>query len=409
MPTALHARITEDRDQLIELIQSLIRFQTVNPPGNAYPEICDFLARRLRTLGFRTSVHHVSEKEMMDRRPDLAGFPRANVVGRWDVGAEKTVHLNAHFDVVPASAGWTHGPFEPVVEGDWLYGRGSADMKGAIGSLFLALGAFHSLKRKPAFNVEVSLTADEETDSVFGASWIVEQGLVKADWAVVCEGGSGLSIGCGHNGVVWLEVTVIGRAAHGAHPDRGVNAVEKMSRLVTALEGYKKRLEKITFLAPDGRPRIATINVGGVTATAAGGKINTVPGSVTFTIDRRVLPNENLVAAERDLRAFIGAVSKEIPDLKTEVTSICSHPSSFVDPKDPLPAQFARSVTAIRRRRPEFSVSAGFNDSHFFAQGAGLPTIGYGPGGFNYHAADERISIRELLMTARIYAHFLEG
>ena len=286
-PDSLHARIAEDRAELIALVQALIRFRTVNPPGAGYPEICDFLAGRLRDLGFQTTLHRVPEDEMVARRPDLAGFPRANVIGRWEVGAARTVHFNAHYDVVPVSAGWKHGSFEPVVDGDWLYGRGSADMKGAIGSLFQALAAFRKLRRKPSVNVEVSLTADEETDSVFGASWMVEKGLVRADWAVVCEGGSGLGIGCGHNGVIWLEVTVEGRSAHGSTPGRGVNAVEKMSRLVTALEGHQKRLAKVRFTAPDGNPMTATLNVGGVTATGDGAKINTVPGKATFTIDRR--------------------------------------------------------------------------------------------------------------------------
>jgi succinyl-diaminopimelate desuccinylase len=402
----LFSHITGNKDELVSSVQSLIRFQTVNPPGNHYLEACDFLAQRLDELGMKTVIHRVPKGEIRDRQSDLAPFPRANVIGRWDIGAARTVHFNAHYDVVPASADWKHGAFVPAVEGDWLYGRGSADMKGSIGSLLHTLAAFRRSDRKPSVNVEVSLTADEETDSAFGAEWVVRNGLVAADWAVVCEGGSGLNIGCGHNGVLWMEVAVIGRSNHGATPERGINAVENMSRLITALEKYQKTLARRTFVGPDGTLRRATINVGGVTATAPGGKINTVPGRVSFTIDRRVLPNEDLRGAERDLLAFLKKTEKKVPGLKTEVRRIGRHRANYLDPAEDLPRLFAGSVGSVRRHRPGFTVSPGFNDAHFFAE-AGIPAIGYGPGGQNYHGVDERVSIRELLTTSKVYAHFL--
>jgi succinyl-diaminopimelate desuccinylase len=407
MPQKLFQSIIQNKNDLVSLVQSLIQFRTVNPPGNQYLEICGFLVRQLEELGMKAAIHRVPEREIRETHPELADFPRANVIGRWDTGAARTIHFNAHYDVVPASAKWKHGAFVPAVEGDWIYGRGAADMKGAIGSLLHTLAAFRRSNRTPPINIEVSLTADEETDSAFGAKWVVGKGLVSADWAVVCEGGSGLHVGCGHNGVVWLEVTVIGKSAHGANPEQGINAVEKMSRLIIALEQFQKTLARRTFLGPAGILHRATINVGGVASTAPGGKVNTVPGSASFTIDRRVLPNENLEDAERDLRALIKKVEKKVPGLKTQVRRISQHRSSYLDPAEDLPKLFARSVGFVRRRRAGFSVSSGFNDSHFFADLAGIPTIGYGPGGQNYHGVDERVSIRELLTISKVYAHFI--
>ena len=95
---------------------------------------------------------------------------------------------------------------------------------------------------KPGFNVEVSFTADEETDSALGTGWIASHGRLQADYAVVGEGGEGDEIGCGHIGVVWLNVRVHGRAAHGSTPEAGINALEKMSALVLALEVHKRQL-----------------------------------------------------------------------------------------------------------------------------------------------------------------------
>ena len=148
-------------------------------------------------------------------------------------------------------------------------------------------------------NVEVSFTADEETDSALGAGWVVDHAPIKPDYAVVMEGGEGSTVCCGHNGVVWLNVTVHGRAAHGSRPERGINALEKMSALVLALEEHKRTLARRTFSAPDGRVLVPTLNLGGVFAPGPGGKINTVPAEATFSIDRRVTAVETVEAAER--------------------------------------------------------------------------------------------------------------
>lgn len=408
MSDALRAAIGRGRDDLIRLAADLIRLPTVNPPGERYVDCVALLARRCRSLGLATRVVRVREKEVRAVLPDAARHPRQIVLARWDVGAARTVHFNAHFDVVPAAAtGWKFGPFTPKVHAGSLYGRGAADMKGAIASLLHALGTMRALGLSPRTNVEVSFTPDEETDSRFGTAWLVRHKLVRADYAVVCEGGCGRFVGVGHNGVLWFEVEVHGRAAHGSQPHRGLNAVELMSELVRAMRGYQRQLTRRRFRNPDGRVRTATLNLGGVTATHAGGKINTVPAAITFTLDRRVLPNENLAAAERELRDFIRGAVARIPRLRVTVRKLNEHTSTFVDPRAPLPRAFAAALARVRRQPARFMVSSGFNDSHFFAGEGGLPTIGWGPGGESCHGTDERVRVRELLLAAQTYAEFL--
>ena len=107
-------------------------------------------------------------------------YPRFNVIGFWPVAAEKTIHFNAHYDVVPVSGEWRHGdPFSGKVEGGWIYGRGTADMKGSIVSLLFALKALRAAKTIPLMNVEVSVTADEETDSILGSEWVVKNAPIS--------------------------------------------------------------------------------------------------------------------------------------------------------------------------------------------------------------------------------------
>jgi len=404
------AYIDHHAPDLIRRLKHLVGTVTVNPPGENYDEITRWLTRELSDLGLRARRYPIPGSLLKKYLPpEQHGFPRFNVLGKLPVrGARKTIHFNAHYDVVPVSGQWRHGgPFSGAVDQGWIYGRGTADMKGSISSLLLALQALRATGTTPRFNVEVSFTADEETDSALGAGWLVRHAPIKPDYAIVMEGGEGPAVCCGHNGVIWLEVTVHGRAAHGSIPHAGVNALEKMSALVLGLDGYKRRLAQRSFVAPDGTAMHPTINVGGVFSAGPGGKINTVPALATFTIDRRVLAKENHAAAERELRAALDTAARRIPGCRISVRKISENFACFSRPAHPFFAAMAASVTRVRRQKTVFNVSTGFNDMHFFAHHRKIPTLGYGPGGKDYHAVDERARVKDLLDSAKIYADLL--
>ena len=393
---------------LISYLQHLVRIRTVNPPGENYGEITALLATTLRELGLQVRRIAIPRSLQKKTQPDQLDNPRYNVIAFWNAGAKKTIHFNAHYDVVPVSGKWRHAdPFNPAVESNWVYGRGSADMKGAIASIIFALKALRATGAKPLCNVEVSFTADEETDSVLGANWVVDHGRLRADFAVVGEGGEGDGVCCGHNGVVWLNVKVQGKAAHGSTPHKGINALEKMSALVLALDGYKKILCRRKFRTPEGKIMTPTLNLGGVFSSGEGGKVNTVPASASFTIDRRVLPVENLATAEKELRAYLKKAAARIPDCVITVESISNNYSCYSAPTSPFFQAAQQSVTRVRRRPARAMVSSGFNDMHFFAQHLKIPTIGYGPSGEDYHAVDERARVKDLVQSAQIYVDLL--
>src|SRR5690606_24921257 len=135
-------------------------------------------------------------------------------------------------------------------------------------------------------------------------------------------GGDQESVCCGHNGVVWLKVRVHGKAAHGSRPHKGINALEKMSALVLALDAHKQELAKRTFVSPEGVVMRPTINLGGEFGAGPGGKINTVPGEAYFTIDRRVLAIEKPAVVERELRATLKAAARAIPQCRITIEKI---------------------------------------------------------------------------------------
>ena len=395
---------------LVALLQGMVRVPTVNPPGDHYDTITRMLTEELTAAGLKTRRFAIPRSLMKQHLPpEQQAYPRYNVIGKLSArGAKKTLHINAHYDVVPVSGQWRHGdPFSGVVERGWIYGRGTADMKGSHAALLLALRALKATGVRPLMNIEVSFTADEETDSELGAGWLVRHADIRPDYAVVMEGGEGNGICCGHNGVVWLEVTVHGRAAHGSRPEHGINALEKMSALVTALDAHKRVLARRTFVAPDGTVKTPTLNVGGVFGSGEGGKINTVPALARFSIDRRVLPIETVAAAEKELRAFLSEAAKTIPQCRITVEKVSDNHPCYSPPEHPFFAAMADCVTRVRREKSVFRTSYGFNDMHFFSHHLKIPTLGYGPGGDNCHAVDERASVKELVASAKIYAELM--
>jgi len=400
--------LSRHQNDLVRFLQQLIRLRTVNPPGENYGPITTLLANTLRDLGLQVRRVPISREEQRKTQPELLAYPRYNVIGFWDTGAKRTVHFNAHYDVVPVSGEWRHGsPFSGQVDRGWIYGRGSSDMKGAIASIVFALKALRATKTRPNFNLEVSFTADEETDSLLGSGWVTSRGKLRADYALVGEGGEGDGVCCGHNGVVWLNVHVHGRAAHGSTPEEGVNALEKMSALVLALDDYKKILAEKKIRTPDGLIRTPTLNLGGVFTAGEGGKINTVPAAASFSIDRRILPVETVATAEKDLRAFLKKAAAGIPQCRISIEKISDNHSCYRDPTTPFAVALRSSVARVRRRPAHFCVSTGFNDMHFFANELRIPTLGYGPGGQNYHAVDERAKIKDIVQAATIYTDLL--
>lgn len=402
------AYLDQHAPDLTALLQQLVRLRTVNPPGENYGEFTQLLVRELRALGLRVRRIAIPRALQKKTQPDLLDHPRYNVIALWDAGAKKTVHFNAHYDVVPVSGAWRHGDaFHPAVEKGWIYGRGTADMKGAIASILFALRALRATGTRPLCNVEVSFTADEETDSLLGAGWVVERGRLRADYAVIGEGGEGDAVCCGHNGVVWLNVVVHGRAAHGSTPEHGVNALEKMAALVLALQDHARQLARRTFRSPDGRVMHPTLNVGGVFSSGEGGKINTVPALACFSIDRRVLATENLATAEKELRAFLRKAATQIPGCRITIEKVSENFSCYSEPTTPFFRAMQASVSRVRRRPARATVSTGFNDMHFFSHHLKIPTLGYGPSGENFHAVDERARVRDLVDSAKIYTDLL--
>ena len=172
MTTPLMVRIDGKREDLIQLTQDLIRIPTLNPPGENYGAICDFLNKRLQASGFETQLIRA-----FDTPGDSERYPRWNIIARRDgTSLGDCVHFNSHTDVVEVGSGWTFDPFGGEIADGNIYGRGACDMKGGLASSIIAAEAF--IEQYPDFSgaIEISGTADEESGGYGGVAYLAEHG-----------------------------------------------------------------------------------------------------------------------------------------------------------------------------------------------------------------------------------------
>ncbi|MEK9754393.1 MAG: M20/M25/M40 family metallo-hydrolase, partial [Rhodospirillaceae bacterium] len=217
-----------EENGLAAFLADLVRVPSVNPPGNEGP-VAALIAARLGALGFDTRI--------VESAPG-----RPNVIARLaGTGGGPTLLFNGHMDVQPPGSRWTRDPFAATVEGRRLYGQGAMDMKAGLAAMIaVVLSSMVSVTicrggRRMAGDIVVTAVADEVSGGHMGTGFLVREGLVKADMAVVCEP-TGDAVRVAHRGALWLEIEVNGRSAHGGRPWLGVNALSKAARIITALE-----------------------------------------------------------------------------------------------------------------------------------------------------------------------------
>lgn len=392
------------QERMVDFASRLCSIATVNPPGERYLECVDFLAEKLASLGLSTLIVRVPKAIQAKLLPGMEDYPRASVLARWDVGAKRTLHFNGHLDVVPPTAGWKTDPFKPVITRNRLIARGADDMKCANTAAIFAVQAMMEAGVRPAWNLELSFTPDEETGGWLGLGYLVKSKQIKPDAAVVCEGANGANFGYAHKGVLWLDVTVIGKPGHACDPSCGVNALQSACSLIDQL----KRLEQVyarrrtAFRMDKPWLKCATLMMGGI--SGGGGKVNTIPDRFHFTIDRRINPEEKLAEVKAELMAVIRKARRRNRKLKVRVKTLLYVPPGWTDLNEEICRTARAAYKAVTGKSPRFRMTPGFTDMHWLTRDAKVPTILYGTSGVGAHADLEYTRIPSMLQTAKIYA-----
>lgn len=380
----------------LDLLKALVAIPSVNPMGRdaSGPEF--FEARLSGWL-----VDFFRGLEVPHRRIEVLPG-RDNIVARLvRPGARATILLDAHQDTVPTD-GMTILPFEPVVTGGRLYGRGACDVKGGLAAM---LSAFARLAReRPAkgANVVMSCTCDEEFmasgarhlaqlwDTPGGPDPVVHP---RPDVCVVAEP-TDLDVVVAHRGAVRWKLRTMGVACHSSRPHEGVNAIYKMAQVVACLQRYAEELPKM--IPPHPLCGTATFSIGRI---EGGISVNTVPAECTIEIDRRVLPGED----PRQIIPHVATYLHERLDVDFDMLPPWNDGASLADHNNgPWADRLLGQVEAVAGPRKKVGAWYGTNASRFSA--TGVPCVVFGPGSIaQAHTADEWIDVDELRQAAEVY------
>ena len=397
-------------EEAVAFAAELIRIPTVNPPGDAYEDCARAIGERLRGGGF-----DVEYLEAEGAAEHTRQHPRVNVVGTRDGSARGPVlHINGHFDVVPAGAGWTVEPFAGIVRDGKLYGRGSCDMKAGLAAGFAAAEAIRRAGVALPGTIEISGTVDEESGGFAGVAWLARQGRVAAwrtDYVIIPEPLGVDRICIGHRGVWWFEVILRGRIAHGSMPFLGVSAIEHMGALLEALrtELMPSLADRVTRMpvVPPGAAR-ATLNVNAVIGGQANDTVQSpcVADRCRAVFDRRFLIEEGFEKARAEVLEVLERLARRVPDLRYEVNDLMVvHPVQAPE-GSPLVAALGRNIEAVLGREAPLIASPGTYDQKHFARIAGVEhCVAYGPGVLELaHQPDEWCSVEDLVNSTRVIA-----
>lgn len=395
----LDAWVDAHFDEEVRFLQELVRVPTDTPPGNNAPH-AERTAQLLQGFGFEAEKHPVPESEV--KAYGLESI--TNLIVRRRYGAGKTIALNAHGDVVPPGEGWSRAPYGGEIADGKIYGRATAVSKGDFASFTFAVRALEALGAQLKGGVELHFTYDEEFGGEMGPGWLLKKGLTKPDLLIAA--GFSYEVVTAHNGCLQMEVTVQGKMAHAAIPDTGIDALQGAVKILNALYSQNAKYREVTSkVAGIKHPYL---NVGRI---EGGTNTNVVPGKVVFKLDRRMIPEENPVEVEADIRQVIADAAQGFAgtvDIKRLLLANSLKPLAGNQPLVDAIQKHGKSV--FGQDIPAMGTPL-YTDVRLYGE-AGIPGVIYGAGPrtvLESHAkrADERLELEDLRRATKVVARTL--
>jgi succinyl-diaminopimelate desuccinylase len=394
-------------DEQTRFLQALIQVPTDTPPGNNTPHALR-AAELIAAMGLSVEKHEVPQAEV-----EAAGLQSiTNLVARRHYGSGgRTIALNAHGDVVPPGEGWTKDPYGGEIENGQIYGRASAVSKCDFSTFTFAVRALEAVARPTQGGIELIFTYDEEFGGEVGPAWLLQNKIIQPD--LVIAAGFSYQVITAHNGCLQIELTVHGKMAHAAVPHTGIDALQGANRILTALYAQNTLYQSITSKV-EGVTR-PYLNVGFI---AGGTNTNVVPGKVVIKLDRRMIPEEDPVAVEANIRAVVAGAVAEFNqgrtdegihvDVKRLLLSKALRP---LPGHKPLAEALQRHASAVFNEPIPACGTPLYTDLRIFGE-AGIPGVLYGAGPrtvLESHAkrADERLALEDLRRATKVIARSL--
>lgn len=372
--------------RIVDLAKELIRIPSVTGEEKA---VALHTRNALETLGLPVSVR--------------GSEARPIILSTINPDAKPFLVFNGHLDTVPIAdpKAWTHSPFDPVVIGNKLYGRGASDMKASCAVIIHTMEILNKLDVDCAIGAQ--LVPDEERGGAAGTRLLLgemESGLLrKPDYVVIGEK-SNLKVRIAERGSFGFSIRFRGRSTHTAYArTEGINAIAKAAKGVLALE---KGIDK--YHPWIGRPVLS------VNSIHAGTVPNQVPDECVIRIDRRLIIGETPETVIEELTAVLNMAGKGDPDWRWELEAqkdkngnYIYSPASYTSLDSELAKTFYHAVPLAIGAEPELFVDwAGGTDGRFYRY-AGIQTVGFGPKGEHAHGPDEFVYVDSLVEQAKVY------
>jgi len=384
----VHTFVEKHAEELENALFDLIRARTENPPGDEH------LAAKILTqfceaegIPFETFEKEPGRTNVVAR---VGPVPNPNGTGA--PGPRVAVPL--HFDVVPAGDGWETDPFEPVVRGDRIVGRGAKDNKGPLAAMMLAAKYLKTHETELPGTLLLVGAADEEAGSALGMRYLLEECSFEAEAAIVPDAGHEMRrVLVGEKGVLFFKVVAEGRQAHGSSPERGASALWPVVEFLERIREWRPASAKSDLFTPP------TLNVG---AIHAGTVPNMVPGRCEALVDIRYLPGTDVESILSHLRGIMAETAGKAAGVRMRLEVISDQPPSQVAADHPLVKVIQRRTEEVTGVRPEVFGQSGASVAKFLVL-RGIPAVGFscGPEGVE-HMANEWTSLDELVRFAEV-------
>jgi acetylornithine deacetylase len=375
-----------DQTKTLNLLKDLVKIDSVNPslvPGAAgEAEIAEYLKEWMTEKGMKASVIEIEQG-------------RANAVGVLKgSGGGKSLMLNGHTDTVGVDY-MTIDPFEPKVEGNKLYGRGSADMKGGLVASMAAIDSVIEQGIELKGDIVLACVCDEEFASI-GTEHLMKD--TRVDAAIVGEP-TEFNIQVAHKGFAWIDVVTHGFAAHGSAYKIGVDAIAKMGHVLIGLEALQSILEEENHPLVGPGSVHASIISGGV-------ELSTYPDKCKLEIERRLIPGENREDIEAEMKNLLQSLSEGDPKFKADYEITFYRGPMEISPEEEV-CKLLREESIKIGVEPNFVGGSGWMDTQIIYE-KGIPAVAYGPSGAGYHGAVEWVDLDTVYKAAEVQAEVIK-
>ena len=343
-----------DEEKIMKIMRILIKIDTSIPPGNNYREYVNTVAPYFKELDFLLEELIIPEKLVREIPYPLEG-PRINLVATKDYNQENWISFYGHMDVVPAKtegkSKWRFPPFEAkLVKSGKIYGRGTADMKGDMVCLILALQIIEKLNLNPKFNIQVLNCTDEEVGVYPGIRYLAEQGYVKG--TIFCmDGVITPLIPIGTAGDLNIMIEIIGKSCHSGYNFLGVNAIEEALPILNELMILKSTVENRRSIDIPGDPRDKLGEklrpMFSLVMIESGEKENIIPGYFKLIINRRIIPDEKYEDVKQEILEAINRGKQKSKALDVNLTFRYDNPPLKVNHNLPIIKRWKKTMAIV--------------------------------------------------------------